>query len=41
MSCGGLGIRVTKVAKLEEAMARAIIHMGPAVVEIMADPELT
>ena len=41
LSCGGLGIRVTKVAELEEAMARAIIHMGPAVVEIMADPELT
>ena len=41
LSCGGLGIRVTDVAELEDAMARAIINMGPAVVEIMADPELT
>ena len=40
-SCGGLGIRVTKTEELEEAMARAIVHMGPAIVEIIADPELT
>ena len=40
-SCGGLGIRVAKAAELEDAMARAIVHMGPAIVEIMADPELT
>lgn len=39
-NCGGLGIRVNKASELEEAMAGAIVHMGPAIVEIMADPEL-
>jgi len=40
-SCGGMGIRITEASELEEAMARAIVHMGPAIVEIMADGELT
>ncbi len=39
-SCGGFGVRVTKASELEEAMASAIVHMGPSIVEIMADPDL-
>jgi thiamine pyrophosphate-dependent acetolactate synthase large subunit-like protein len=31
---------VTKAAELDDALARAFAHHGPALVEIMADPEL-
>jgi len=39
-NCGGYGVRVTKIDKVDDAMAAAIVHMGPAIVEIMADGEL-
>ena len=38
--CGGLGIRVTKKEELKEAMEQALAHKGPALVEIISDPEL-
>jgi thiamine pyrophosphate-dependent acetolactate synthase large subunit-like protein len=38
--CGALGIRVTRRDELDEALARAIGHDGPALVEVMADPLL-
>jgi pyruvate oxidase len=38
--CGALGIRVSSAAQLDEALARAIAHPGPALVEVMSDPEL-
>ena len=39
-SCGGLGIRVTDKAQLEEAIERALAFEGPATVEVMTDGEL-
>lgn len=39
-SCGGLGIRVEKVADLDSALKRALAHDGPATVEIITDVEL-
>ena len=39
-NCGGLGIRVTKQEELDEAIAKALAYQGPALVEIIADPEL-
>lgn len=39
-NCGALGIRVTKPEQLAPALARALAHEGPALVEIMTDPEL-
>lgn len=38
--CGALGIRVTDRSELDEAISRALEHDGPALVEVMADPEL-
>ncbi len=38
--CGALGIRVTDRADLDEAIGRALAHEGPAMVEVMTDPEL-
>ena len=38
--CGALGIRVTKREELDDALARALAHEGPALVEVMADAEL-
>ena len=38
--CGALGIRVSERADLDAAFARAFAHDGPALVEIMCDPEL-
>jgi thiamine pyrophosphate-dependent acetolactate synthase large subunit-like protein len=38
--CGALGIRVTEAAGLDAALERALAHDGPALVEVMADPEL-
>ena len=40
-NCGGYGVRVTRIDELDEAMAAAIVYMGPAIVEIMSDGELT
>jgi thiamine pyrophosphate-dependent acetolactate synthase large subunit-like protein/nitrite reductase/ring-hydroxylating ferredoxin subunit len=38
--CGALGIRVTEASELEGALAEAIAHEGPSMVEILADPLL-
>jgi thiamine pyrophosphate-dependent acetolactate synthase large subunit-like protein len=38
--CGALGIRVTEACELDGALARAIEHPGPALVEVITDPEL-
>ncbi len=39
-NCGGFGIRVTTKDELAGAYKQALAHEGPALVEIMADPEL-
>ncbi len=39
-SCGALGIRVTDKQQLDEALQQALAHDGPAMVEVMSDPEL-
>ncbi|MEM6928306.1 MAG: thiamine pyrophosphate-binding protein [Myxococcota bacterium] len=39
-NCGAMGICVTSADQLDEAMARAFAHEGPALVEIMADVTL-
>jgi thiamine pyrophosphate-dependent acetolactate synthase large subunit-like protein len=39
--CGGHGVRVTDIAELDQALADALAHEGPALVEIMSDAELT
>ena len=39
-NCGGLGIRIEEPGQLEAALRQAIAHTGPALVEIIADPEL-
>lgn len=39
-NCGGFGIRVTQPDELDDAMAQALAYQGPALVEIMSDPEL-
>ncbi len=38
--CGALGIRVTAADQLDEALARAIAHDGPALVAVTTDPDL-
>ncbi len=38
--CGGKGTRVTSADKLEAALAEALAHDGPSLVEIMTDPDL-
>jgi thiamine pyrophosphate-dependent acetolactate synthase large subunit-like protein len=38
--CGALGIRVTAAQQLDDAIARALAHDGPALVEVMSDPQL-
>ena len=38
--CGALGIRVTAAGELDDALARAFAHDGPALVEVMTDAEL-
>ncbi len=39
-SCGALGIRVTDAAELDAAVTRALVHPGPALVEIISDTAL-
>ncbi len=39
-SCGALGIKVESRDQLDDAIARALAHDGPATVEVMADPDL-
>ena len=38
--CGALGIRVTSADQLDEALTRGFAHDGPALVEVMTDPDL-
>jgi thiamine pyrophosphate-dependent acetolactate synthase large subunit-like protein len=38
--CGGQGIKVTETRDLEDALAKAIAHDAPSLVEIITDPEL-
>jgi pyruvate oxidase len=38
--CGALGIRVTAADQLDVALERAFAHRGPALVEVMSDPDL-
>ena len=38
--CGALGIRVERPEGLDDALSRALAHDGPALVEVIADPEL-
>jgi len=39
-SCGGMGLVVSDNSEIEEALARAIAHNGPALVEVFTDPDL-
>jgi pyruvate oxidase len=39
-NCGAFGVRVTDRAELDTARAAAVAHDGPAMVEVMTDPEL-
>ena len=39
-SCGGMGVRVDRRGDVEDAIARAIAHDGPATVEVMCDAAL-
>jgi thiamine pyrophosphate-dependent acetolactate synthase large subunit-like protein len=38
-NCGALGIRVTEPADLTAAITQALDHPGPALVEIVTDPQ--
>ena len=38
--CGGHGVRVTELSELDAAMAEALAHDGPSLIEIMTDAEL-
>jgi thiamine pyrophosphate-dependent acetolactate synthase large subunit-like protein len=38
--CGALGIRVTKSSELDDAIAAALAHEGPSMVEVIADADL-
>ena len=38
--CGALGIAVSEVGQLDEALGQALAHDGPALVEIRSDVEL-
>ena len=38
--CGAFGIRVTAAGDLDSALARALAHDGPSLVEVMTDPDL-
>lgn len=38
--CGLLGLRVERASQLDEALARALAHPGPSLVEVIADPSL-
>ncbi len=39
-NCGAHGVRVTDAANLDDALAEAFGYDGPAMVEVMTDPEL-
>lgn len=39
-NCGSLGIRMTDIAALDAGLAEAVAHDGPAMVEVITDPNL-
>ena len=39
-NCGAFGVRVTGVAQLDAALAEAVAYDGPAMIEVMTDPDL-
>jgi thiamine pyrophosphate-dependent acetolactate synthase large subunit-like protein/nitrite reductase/ring-hydroxylating ferredoxin subunit len=39
-NCGAMGVRVTNLDELDDALARAMSHAGPSLVEVMTDPGL-
>ncbi len=39
-NCGALGIRVTDAGELDAALEEAFAYQGPAMVEVLTDPEL-
>jgi thiamine pyrophosphate-dependent acetolactate synthase large subunit-like protein len=39
-SCGGMGHLVRSRAELDAALKAAIAHNGPALLEVLTDPEL-
>ena len=39
-NCGAFGVRVTDAAQLDAALAEAVAYDGPAMVEVMTDPDL-
>ena len=39
-NCGAMGIRVTQRDDLDAALAKAVAHAGPAMVEVMTDADL-
>lgn len=38
--CGGFGVRVEKTDRIDSALREALVYDGPALVEIVSDPEL-
>ena len=38
--CGAMGIRVTAVDELDDAISRALAHDGPGLVEVVSDAQL-
>jgi thiamine pyrophosphate-dependent acetolactate synthase large subunit-like protein/nitrite reductase/ring-hydroxylating ferredoxin subunit len=38
--CGAFGVRVTEVGQLDDALAAAFAYDGPALVEVVTDPDL-
>jgi thiamine pyrophosphate-dependent acetolactate synthase large subunit-like protein len=38
--CGAMGVRVTAVDELDDAISKALAHDGPALVEVVSDAQL-
>src|SRR5207302_8661964 len=38
-SCGGLGIRIEKVSALEPAVREILSHQGPALLDVVVNPD--
>jgi pyruvate oxidase len=38
--CGALGVRVETADQLDDALARALAHGGPALIDVVCDPDL-
>jgi pyruvate oxidase len=38
--CGAFGVRVNEPRELDDALSRASAYEGPALVEVMSDPDL-